>query len=426
MRFICLGLINLYRSILRHAGVGHIYYYNTETKESTYRRPSAAVVGSVEQEQAGQENHQTVPGAFSSGNQYGFPTPFANQNQSFTDPSQAWVQHGQRGGPSKGREGFGGVSGSFQRRPPPVDRPKSKQAIPGCAPWILVKTKLGRRFVHNRDEGRSYWKFPPEVMKAVIEIDRLEREQKEKKERGQDDKEDGSEQEQMLAAMELGEMSTVQPMPVTRPAETARPDEDSDEYEEVEVTDDEAENSPKRQKTEGDDQDGPVEFTEDDIAYQLAAMGQEYELDPGEYGDGAEENWEDGAEGLPLTEEDTKALFKDLLNDHHISPYKPWEKVIDEGQIIEDDRYTILPNMKTRKEIWDEWSRERIQQLKEQKEKEEKKDPRIPYLAFLQKHATPKLYWPEFRRKYQKEPEMKNTKLSDKEREKWYREYINR
>lgn len=421
-----MGLINLYRSVLRRVGIGHIYYYNVETKESTYRRPCAAAVGSIKQEQEGQENHRAIPGTFGSGNQYGFPTPFANQNQSFSDPNQGWAQYGQRGGPNKGRGGFGGANGSFQRRPPPVDRPKSKQAIPGCAPWILVKTKLGRRFVHNPDEGQSYWKFPPEVMKAVIEFDRLEREQKERKERGQDDEEDDNEQEQMLAAMELGEISTVQPMPVARLAETARPDEDSDEYEEVEVTDDEAENTPKRQKTEGADQDGPVEFTEDDIAYQLAAMGQEYELDPGEYGDGAEENWEEGAEGLPLTEEDTRALFKDLLDDHHISPYKPWEKVIEEGQIIEDDRYTILPNMKARKEIWGEWSRERIQQLKEQKEKEEKKDPRIPYLAFLQKHATPKLYWPEFRRKYQKEPEMKNTKLSDKEREKWYRDYINR
>ncbi len=50
--------------------------------------------------------------------------------------------------------------------------------------------------------------------------------------------------------------------------------------------------------------------------------------------------------------------------------------------------------------------------------------PRIPYLAFLQTHATPKLYWPEFRRKHKREPEMRDTKLPDREREKWYREYI--
>ena len=67
-----------------------------------------------------------------------------------------------------------------------------------------------------------------------------------------------------------------------------------------------------------------------------------------------------------------------------------------------------------------------MQEMKEQRAAEEKKDPKMPYFAFLQAHATPKLYWPEFRRKYQKEPEMRSNKLTDKDREKWYREYINR
>ncbi|MCJ1354179.1 MAG: hypothetical protein MMC33_004166 [Icmadophila ericetorum] len=404
------------------APTGHTYYYNAETKESTYKRPSVEAVAPVKQNQTIHEDHQTLPGILGTGNQYGYPTPFSNQR--FPDPNYARAQQSQWGGPNIGRGRFSGANGSYQSKPPPADRPKSKQAIPGCVPWVLVKTKLGRRFVHNPKEGVSYWKFPPEVMKAVIEFDRVERERRERNERGE---ESDNEQEQMIAAMALGEVSTVQPMPVARPpAETARPDEDSDDYEEVEVTDDEEESSPKRQKTEGAEESGPVEFTEDDIAYQLAAMGQEYGLDPGEYGDGNEENWEEGAEGLPLTEDDMNALFKDLLDDYHISPYKPWEKIIEQGQIIEDDRYTVLPNMKARKEVWGEWSREKIQWLKEQKEKEEKKDPRIPYLAFLQKYATPKLYWPEFRRKYQSKPEMKNTKVSDKEREKWYRDYVNR
>ncbi len=207
-----------------------------------------------------------------------------------------------------------------------------------------------------------------------------------------------------------------------------RPVDESDEYEEVEVTDDEEgdEAAAKRQKTEEGGAEQPVEFDEDDIAYQLAAMGQDYGLDPGEYGGVEGEELEEGAEGLPLSEEDARALFKDMLDDHHINPYNPWDKLVEEGRIIEDDRYTLLPNMKTRKEVWGEWSREKMQKLKELREKEEKKDPLIPYLAFLQAKASPKLYWPEFRRKYMKEPEMRNNKLSDKEREKWYRDYINR
>jgi hypothetical protein len=59
-------------------------------------------------------------------------------------------------------------------------------------------------------------------------------------------------------------------------------------------------------------------------------------------------------------------------------------------------------------------------------EKEEQKAPHIRYLSLLQEHATPKLYWPEFKRKYRKEPEMKSSRMTDKEREKLYRDHITR
>lgn len=263
-------------------------------------------------------------------------------------------------------------------------------------------------------------------MKGVVEYDRIERERKQRHEQGaeseakdiavvgDEDREVARDEQQMAYSP-------------ARPREHRLSNEDSDEYEEVEVTDDEDEDGPsKRQKLDHDEQDQPVEFGEDDIAYQLAAMGQDYGLDTGEYGDGDGENWEDGAEGLPLTEEDSHALFKDMLDDYGISPYTTWEKIIDDRRIVEDDRYTVLTNMKSRKDVWVDWSREKIQTLKEQREKQEKSDPRIPYLAFLQKYASPKLYWPEFRRKYKKEREMRDNKVSDKDREKWYREHLSR
>ncbi|MCJ1282420.1 transcription elongation regulator [Xylographa opegraphella] len=260
-------------------------------------------------------------------------------------------------------------------------------------------------------------------MKCVIEYDRLEREKREHEERQEASA--SEEQAPEKSDVHAATAPTAEPRPTIRASKGNRHEDESDEYEEVEVTDDEDDDGPlKRQKV--DMEDGPIEFDEEDMAYQLAAMGEDYGLDPGEYGDGQGEDWEEGAEGLPLTEEDSKALFNDMLNDFHIDPYTPWEKIIEDGSIIEDERYTCLPNMKSRKEAWCEWSRKRIQHLKEQREKEEKKDPKIPYFAFLQKQATPKLYWPEFRRKYKKEPEMRDTKLSDKDREKWYRDYINR
>jgi len=47
-------------------------------------------------------------------------------------------------------------------------------------------------------------------------------------------------------------------------------------------------------------------------------------------------------------------------------------------------------------------------------------------LAFLQEKATPKLYWPEFKRKFKKDAVMSDRKLADKDREKLYREHVNR
>jgi len=331
-------------------------------------------------------------------------------------------------------QGRGGGRGdhAYQPRPQPKDRPKRKFHIPGCPSWLLVETKLGRRFVHNTESEESFWKFPPDVMKAMIEYDRLEREKRMRKARGElSDVEDA---EQNGADSEIARVGDGVPTAAAAPTPAIQEpsqkilDSDGEEYEEVEVTDDEEDDHlPKRQRTDEDGMDQqPVEFNEDDIAYQLAAMGEDYGLDPGEYGDGDDEDLEEGAEGLALTEEDSKSLFKDMLNDNQISPYTTWDKAIEAGHIVEDDRYTVLTNMKARKDVWDEWSRDTIQRLKVQRENEEKKDPRIPYFAFLQSHANTKLYWPEFRRKYKKEPEIHSTKLSDKDREKWYREYISR
>lgn len=297
-----------------------------------------------------------------------------------------------------------------------------------------MKTKLGRQFVYNSEKDESFWSIPPDVMRGVDELEKRGWEKRTEHEKNQtsDEEEDVAEAK---AESELAIPANVTPTVAPEPGsslvtnqETNRLafDSDGEEYEEVEVTDNEDEEIPsKRQRTEEENVEQPVEFNEDDIAFQLAAMGQDYGLDPGEYGDGDEELVE-GAEGLALTEEDAKALFKDMLSDQGISPYMTWEKIMEAGRIVEDERYTALPNMRSRKEVWGEWTRGMIQRLKEQQEQEEKKDPKIPYFVFLQKNATPKLYWPEFRRKYRKEPEMYTNKLSDKNREKWYRDYISR
>ena len=378
--------------------IGHPYYHNSSTKESTYTRPGQTSAADI----------------FSSGNS-SVSGPFYPNGISHgvAEDRYAQQQHPFKNfGKQTDRSARNGYHGRHR------DRPKTKRTIPGCEPWILVQTRLGRRFVHNPEQGQSYWKFPQDVLLGVIELDREERDTKAQSASKDEDP-------QALDSEAVQGNSNAQ-----NDNETTKPlvDSEGEEYEEVEVTDDgDEENPSKRLRPDNEDnqQDKPVDFDEDDIAFQLAAMGDDYGLDPGEYG-GDDMDVEEGAEGLPLTEEDSSALFKDLLEDFQISPYNTWERLIEEGYIVEDDRYTALPNMRSRREVWSEWSREKIQMLKEQRAMEEKKDPRISYFAFLEAKATPKLYWPEFRRKYQKEPEMRNSKLLDKNKEKWYREHVNR
>lgn len=341
------------------------YFYNSSTSQSTYTRPAAAVEpspalhydpGPIFQHQQAQHHRQSRPRDYDRRNDH--------------------------------------------------DRPKSKQAIPGCAPWVLVKTRLRRRFVHNPETGESFWKAPEGVLEGLLRFDIASNRPPEVKDEIVEEKEPE----------------------IVKPVEEEREELD-DEYEEAEVTDDgedEDENPAKRQRMDADADEpiAPPELGEDDMAYQLAQMGQMHHLDPGEYADG--EDWEEGAEGLELSEAEVEASFMDLLADFGVSPYTTWDAVIDEGNIVDDYRYTLLPNTKTRKAVFSKWSSSKIANLTEERRNQAKRDPSIPYLAFLHKHATPKLYWSEFKRRFKKEPELKDVYMLDKDREKLYREHISR
>lgn len=260
-------------------------------------------------------------------------------------------------------------------------------------------------------------------MKAVVDFDRLEREKKERREHGEQGEPSDVEDEATMAEIEA-ELAAAEDEVEIVEVDGEEGMEDDEEYEEVEITDDEGEEEiggpAKRQRVDEPNGNQPPPAEDDDLAWQLAQMeememGQDFEDDA---------NYED--EDLALGEEDCKTLFKELLDDTKVNPYTPWDKILESGVLYDDERYKALPNMAARKECFNEWARDKIQYLKEEKAKQQKRDPRIPYLALLDKHATPKLYWPEFRRKYKKEPEMKDTKVPDKEKEKLYREHIKR
>ncbi|PFH60118.1 hypothetical protein XA68_11446 [Ophiocordyceps unilateralis] len=374
------------------APTGHSYYYNANTKQSTYRRPGLPVAEA-----------QPLPSLVSS------PAPPYAHIPTLSDPRVANAYVAQFAPtPAPPRDNArAGLQG--RPRPQPVDKPVRKEAIPGYEPWVLVYTKYSRRFVHHPIKNTSFWRIPEKLLTGVLELDKARVRAKASGDGG-DEKDEGN---------QGGKME--------KPADIAVPGEDdgeASEYEEVEVSDDDLddEHRSKRQRTgesaSGDEgeRDEVVEFTEADIAAQLQMMGDDDAAD-----------WPEDLNGVPaFSEDDAKCLFKDLLDDFDINPYSPWDKLVEEGRLVDDPRYTALTTMRTRKECWDEWSRERIASRLEQRAKQEVKDPKIAYLALLQDKATPKLYWPEFKRKYKKEAPMRDAKLSDKDREKAYREHIGR
>lgn len=410
------------------APTGHLYYYNADSKQSTYTRPVLA---------SEREPEELLI-------DYGATKP-DHEVQASLNVMQEFHRNND---PNQQRPGHFAASPSYQDRSRDTsrpnrqgDRPKSKTPIPSCAPWLLVKTKYGRRFVHNTETKESLWKFPSEVMMAVIDMDRLEWE---RKKQAEDLKQQEHAEKQALA-------QPAEPAAVVQP----RTEEyDSEEYEEVEVTDDETETAAdpasKRQRLDvHPDQSapdrpppGPQEFDEDDIAWQLAQMEAE-EQDPG-YDYDLQDQDDDDA-GLPLTKDDRDALFRVMLDDHRISPFSTFDALIDTNTttanaVITDDRWTALPNMSARRAVFDAWSRDRVAERNANEaaanheagrsspngtiRRPDKLDPRVAYLRFLAREATPKLYWPEFKRKFRKASEMTDRYFSDKDREKLYREYI--
>ncbi|PHH70218.1 hypothetical protein CDD82_7257 [Ophiocordyceps australis] len=390
------------------APTGHVYYYNEETKESTYKRPGLAVAPL-----------EPAPTSFGAA----YPANVPN----LSDPRVANAYIAQFQPQPQTRQSQGGFEG--RPRPQPVDKPRRKEAIPGCEPWVVVYTKYSRRFVYNPVKQASYWRIPEKLMPGILELDKARiREKADKECQPQGPEQDGDKEKEAVAEAEAapgGDQNS----------------QDGSEYEEVEVTDDEAdqdEHAAKRQRTGDGDGDGEgreagaVEFTEADIAAQLQLMGDDYGLEPGDYDDGNMDSWPEGTEGIGLSHHDAKSLFKDLLNDFKVNPYSPWETLLEQGKIIEDVRYTALDTTRGRKDCWDEWSREKIAALKQQRAAAAaapdgtKPDARAAYMKLLEEKATPKLYWPEFKRKYRKEEAMRELRLTDREREKVYREHIAR
>ena len=180
--------------------------------------------------------------------------------------------------------------------------------IPGAEPWVQITTKWHRTFYHNPTTNESYWKVP-ESIREIVERVQLERAR----------------------------------------ANAAASESESEEESEDEYPD------------ETDPADIPVEFTEEDIAYQLAQLQAEY----GEQMAVDEEEEE-------LDTDAKRQIFISLLEDKEINPFNTWESEM--PKMVQDPRYSMVRNTKQRMDIFAEWARARIALIKEEKANVTKED----------------------------------------------------
>ncbi|OLL26750.1 Pre-mRNA-splicing factor dre4 [Neolecta irregularis DAH-3] len=228
------------------------------------------------------------------------------------------------------------------------DRPRFKKPIPFAEPWILVTTKKGRMFVHNLKTLESLWNIPDDIQPAVNAL-LVEEKKQDRRARG-------------------------------------LPSEDED---------------------EGIGQQ--LEFTEDDLAWQLAEIAQEDEQNNA---------YSHGSAPEPTLEE------REMLLDRSVDPFSTWDAEL--SKIVNDPRYILIETTKNRRYVYDAWCRERSIQINAENASKVKQNPILEYHKLLTDHADSKIYWHEFRRKFKKDPAFVNFGDNDKQREKEFREFQSR
>jgi hypothetical protein len=274
---------------------------------------------------------------------------------------------------------------------------------------------MGRTFVHNPETKMSLWTPPKEVQEKIDVLPPVDEEQEKRQRAERKARKAAEKAEAERIRMEEARKSAPAEEGVPSSKKPRMEQEDSEMGEAAVEEEEEDEEGGEEEEGEAKPNQPPAaqEFTEEDIAWQLEAMAEEYGL--------AEEDFEEGDELAP---EESIGLFRQMLDEYGISPYSTWDDAL--PKIVDDQRYTVINTTKARKEIFTAWCKERSAQMREEKEKAKKVDPRIPFWAFLKEHSTSKLFWAEFKRKWRKEPVMKDLKLSDKEREKMYRDFVAR
>ncbi|KAG0306928.1 transcription elongation regulator [Dissophora globulifera] len=238
------------------------------------------------------------------------------------------------------------------------------------SPWFIVVTNLDNTFFFNKETKVSIW-APTSELEAVlakmgqIETDRLEAEQKARY----------AEEQERLQMLK-------------------RPNDDSTNGQDV---------TEKRSRNETDAANAGTEMTEDDVAWQLAAMedmmdadqDQDQHMQSQDEDDDDDEDDEAVKERLRMIQGSSASLpqhsapisasnlailpdniqeremaFLDMMRDRGVTQFDTWEKAM--AKIERDPRMYLIPDKKDRQELFESFCVIRAREIKEAKDKETK------------------------------------------------------
>ncbi|EGG06796.1 uncharacterized protein MELLADRAFT_35874, partial [Melampsora larici-populina 98AG31] len=344
------------------APTGQFYYYHAETQESTYVRPSMAVVSTS--------------------------SPVTEKKK------------------EKKKE-----------------KAKIKQPIPGTS-WMKVTTTDQNTFYTNTDTKTSVWTVPDEIKDVVKKLEEEERIKAEEAVRQ-------AEQEKLANAEEARR---------AHEAEQKRLIELEVQKVRAEV---EAEATLRGLKRKPEDQSNPIggqrklqklngDRDEDEDWQRQIAEEMALEAE--------QENKPEVPQPIQTTQptvvpspmsvmlaslsgDELKATFKAMLLEKSIDPIAPWDNEL--PKFVTDPRYLALSSMKERRDLFDEFCKEKLRQRRAEKQVTAKLSPPEAYRSLLIEAVTStRTHWEEFRTKYKKDPRFRNFGRDDREREKAFKSWL--
>ncbi|WVW83765.1 hypothetical protein I302_105786 [Kwoniella bestiolae CBS 10118] len=331
------------------------------------------------------------------------------------------------------------------------EKPKEKVPIPGTT-WTRVTTTEGNVFYFEKESKRSEWTVPEEIKEQVEALEAEEKAAREEKKREEREKAEKERVERLKEIerirLEVEEEKRAKQAEVERKRkqreEEAQNDDRDSKIQRVDEDGQEGEGEGEggEEAEEGDGEFGPQDEEDEAewmraVAAEFAEADQQLEEEKQKTAEEIRKEEEEAAkkvfavpEKVQVSPEEGRALFKALLMEKDINPFMPWDQSL--PLFINDPRYVLLSSQKDRQEVYDEYCRDvgrarRLAKASGSSSAGDKKkaDPEREYRALLREEVTStRTRWDDFRKKWKKDRKFYGYGRDDRDREKVFKAHL--